>query len=144
MLTAPQPGLERLDELVASVRSAGATVDASIERLEPAPSRAVQLVLYRVAQESVSNALRHAPHAPIAISLRQDGDDVVLRVGNDLVAGAARDGGRSDGHGIRGMRERVASVGGTLWIGPDGGGFIVDVRIPASPGSAQRLGRSRA
>lgn len=139
VLTAPQPGLERLDALVASARSAGATVELRVEPIEPSPSRATQLVLFRVAQESVSNALRHAPHAPIEISLRQDGADIALRVRNDLVDGAAREGGRIDGHGVRGMRERVASVGGTVEIGAaeigtDGQeGFIVDARIPARP-----------
>lgn len=141
VLTAPQPGLERLEALVGSARSAGASVEAQIEQLQPEPSRALQLVLYRVAQESVSNALRHAPHAPITITLRQDEDDIMLRVRNDLATSAARDDGRGDGHGIRGMRERVASVRGTLWIGPDDGGFLVDARIPhatttSAPGRA--------
>lgn len=139
VLTAPQPGLERLEALVDSARSAGASVDAELEQLAPAPSRALQLVLYRVAQESVSNALRHAPHATITIRLRQDGDDIMLRVRNTLVAAGTREDGRGDGHGIRGMRERIASVGGTLWIGPDDGGFLVDARIPHA-GAASSAG----
>ncbi|GEK79463.1 sensor histidine kinase [Agrococcus baldri] len=140
VLTAPQPGVERLGTLIDSARSAGAQVEAELQPLEPTPSRAVQLVLYRVAQESVTNALRHAPHAPIALTLRQDGDEIVLWVRNPLVDGAPREGGRTDGHGIRGMRERVASLGGSLWIGPDDGGFLVDARIPGSrPAAAGAL-----
>lgn len=131
VLTAPQPGLERLDQLIASARSAGARIHAELAPLDPAPSGALQLVLYRVAQESVSNALRHAPSAPIEITLRQDGTAIVLRVRNALDERAGQE--HVDGHGIRGMRERVASVGGALLVGTDAeGGFTVETRIPLS------------
>jgi len=125
----PQPGLGELEGLVEATRRAGGDV-----RLEQGVTggvdSAVGLAVYRVAQEALSNAVRHAPGAEVRVSVRRRGDELRLRVWN----GAGRAGGVSvagSGHGVIGIRERVALLDGTVSVGPTPeGGFLVEASIP--------------
>ncbi|MDV7075813.1 histidine kinase [Gordonia amicalis] len=136
---APMPGLDRIDELVEGSRRAGMTVTVERGPLAALPETA-ELALYRITQESLSNAARHAPGAAVHLRLFGDAEVTELRVANDaggsvaVAAGATPD--VVSGHGIVGMRDRALSVGGTLAAGPrPGGGFEVYARIPSVPGA---------
>ena len=129
---APQPGLEDLPGLIGAARQAGMTVELSAPAaLEQVPASA-GLCAYRVVQEALSNAGRHAAGAPVAVSVGHDADTVTLRVTNGpgVPAGQRAD-GRGPGHGLTGMRERVELLGGSLSAGPaPGGGFAVSAVLP--------------
>jgi signal transduction histidine kinase len=135
--TAPQPGLGDLDALVDSARSGGVsvTVVCSGEPVAPLPE-GVDLSAYRIVQEALSNAMRHAPGSQVRVSVAYRGDVLELEVRNDavasvLVGSGARDAG--GGHGLVGMRERAAMLGGTLDAGPtEDGGFMVSAVLPVS------------
>ncbi|MGJ6970059.1 sensor histidine kinase [Streptosporangium sp. G11] len=127
--TAPQPGLDRVEELVATTRAAGIAV--AVKRsgpLEGLPS-AVELAVYRITQESLSNAMRHAPGSAVAVEITRTAQEVRLRVLNG--PGGASPGLTGAGHGLLGMRERATLLGGTLEAGPlAGGGFEVRAVLP--------------
>jgi signal transduction histidine kinase len=137
----PQPGLRQLVELVDDARNAsgGAVrliVEGPIVPLEPGS----ELTVYRVVQEALTNARRHAPGAAVDVELTYASDAVRVRVRDSGPGAAAAGGASGEGHGLLGMRERVTMVGGTLRTGShtgpqgrDAGGFVVDVRLPAPP-----------
>jgi signal transduction histidine kinase len=129
---APQPGMDRLEGLVAAVRGAGLAVEVRVVGDQrPLPS-AVELSAYRILQEALSNALRHAPGAPAAVEVGYEPERLRLRVRNDPppVPGTPAAPG-VPGHGIVGMRERVTMLGGTLSAGPtDDGGYLVEATLP--------------
>lgn len=127
--TAPQPGLDRIDELAANARSAGLTVKVERSgRLDGLPP-AVGLSAYRIAQESLSNAMRHAPGAAVSLVLTRDGDRLRLRVTNG--PGTSPGGAPGAGQGLVGMRERASLLGGALRAGPvTGGGYEVTATLP--------------
>jgi signal transduction histidine kinase len=150
VLGAPQPGFADLDALLAATRSAGVVIVSDLAEISPPPPASVQLALFRVAQESLSNIVRHARGAEVFVGLETMGGELWLTVENgapdaaaDAAAGAAG-AAASDvgGHGIRGMMERMASVGGTLDHGPiASGGYRVVARVrvvesPAQEGAA--------
>jgi signal transduction histidine kinase len=129
---APAPRLEDLPALVARVEASGVTVDLTVE---PPPSElptGVSLSAYRIVQEALTNVLRHAGAARARVDVRHDDGAIAIEVSDDgrglaAIAGASN----GAGHGIAGMRERVAVYGGTLHTGPrPGGGFVVRARIP--------------
>ena len=124
---APQPGLDRLSELLDSARDAGADVKLIVHgRVAPLPT-GVDLAAYRIVQESLTNARRHAPGAAVEIELGYGEDRLRLCVRDD---GPGPSGGKG-GHGLVGMRERAAAAGGSLRAGPaDGGGFAVEAELP--------------
>ncbi|MFI6813805.1 sensor histidine kinase [Nonomuraea sp. NPDC050328] len=131
--TAPQPGLDRVGELVANARTAGLTVALTWSGSADGVPQAVQLTAYRIVQESLSNVMRHAPGSPVAVAVVREPAEVRVCVVNAAprvvpppVGGA--------GQGLAGMRERVALVGGTLTTGPTPeGGFSVEARLPVEP-----------
>jgi signal transduction histidine kinase len=139
---APQPGVEQLGELVDAAQRAGVrlnvNLDDGLDRLRPGAS----LAAYRIAQEALANASRHASGAPVSLRVRSARSNglagIWLRVENDAPSGAPV-GGRGvrevvAGHGITGMRERAAAADGRLTVGPTpGGGFAVEVFLPAEP-----------
>lgn len=131
----PQPGLGALPELVTSVRQAGLPVDLDVtgapQPLPPGPSLAV----YRVIQEALTNALKHAgPAARATVALAFGADRVTARVSDDGRGAAAPSDGL--GQGLAGMRERMTMYGGTVTAGPaTGGGWRVDVDLPYGEGT---------
>ena len=134
---APAPSLQRADELVADVRAAG--LDVSLETSGDLGSvpKALDVAAYRIAQEALTNVLRHAPGARTSLRLAHEGGRVVVQVCND--GGGVRrpvpQRGGVGGHGIVGMRERTAMYGGTLVAGPtDAGGFEVVATLPVGRG----------
>ncbi|WP_146085218.1 sensor histidine kinase [Rathayibacter sp. AY1F9] len=134
----PQPGARDLPALLDSVGGAGAPVRAELSVDLEAVPRAVGLALYRIAQEATTNALRHGrPGSPLDIALRQDGGELALTVRNARCADVERDSLPGEGHGLVGMRERAALVGGVLAAGPVGDDFVVDARLPSSPSLAR-------
>ncbi|MDP3949554.1 sensor histidine kinase [Microbacterium sp.] len=131
----PQQGIEDIPALVDSIRRAGVDVglELVIADLSAAPA-GVQIAAFRIVQEALSNAVRHAPGSRISVSVRTDDTAVRLRVHNTAATGevaASSGAGQSSGHGLRGMRERVALVDGTLEAGPDAdGGWTVAAALP--------------
>ncbi|GGO78119.1 sensor histidine kinase [Nonomuraea cavernae] len=127
---APQPTLDRLGELLANVRGAGVALTAETVG-EPRPlSPGVELSAFRIVQEALSNAMRHAPGAPVAVRLRYRSDALTIRVVNAAPA-APPVPIPGVGHGLLGMRERAAMLGGDLVTGPTpGGGYEVSVFLP--------------
>jgi signal transduction histidine kinase len=126
---APQPGLDALGALVTQARGAGlaATLEETGTRRPIAPDTAV--AAYRVVQESLTNVVKHAHAGTVEVRLRW-GDTLELEVRDDGRGGNGRI--ASGGHGLIGMRERVAACGGTLTTGPatDGPGFRVAATLP--------------
>jgi signal transduction histidine kinase len=132
--TTPTPGLDRIDELVDAARAAGHSV--TVDRVGPvdAVPAATGLTAYRVVQEAVTNAIRYAERAPIAVLLRAGETSLTVEVIDDgdgppPVAGRPR-------YGLAGLRERVAAAGGTLETGrrTDATGWRVAARLPIRDG----------
>jgi signal transduction histidine kinase len=128
---APVSGLACLPDLVSSTRAAGLTVTTSVAGQARALPAAVDLAAYRIVQESLTNAARHAgPAAVVTVRLTYGRNDLGIEVTNDEPAQAARCHARA-GTGIPGMRERALALGGHLAAGPrPGGGFQVRARLP--------------
>ncbi len=129
---APQPQLSDLPALVDTARRAGVTVDLAVPRAMGDVPSGVAVCAYRIVQESLSNASQHAPGAAISVSVGHDGGAVRLRVANEPAASARPAASEpGSGHGLTGMRERVALLGGSLSAGPSaGGGFVVSAVLP--------------
>jgi len=129
---APQPQLADLPALVDAARQAGAPVEFSAPTALGQVPAGVGVCAYRIVQESLSNASQHAPGAPITVSVDQDRGAVLLRVANGPGGHPAPPAGeRRPGHGLTGMHERVALLGGSLTAGPEpGGGFVVSAVLP--------------
>ena len=129
--TAPRPAAPTLADVGALVRSAGAAgapvdvrVTGPVERLPDVLSQEA----YRMVQEAVTNALRHAGPVPIRLCLEVDED--ALRVAVRNVAPPVESPGPGSGSGVRGLYERAAVLGGTAQAGPDGNEWRVEVRLP--------------
>jgi signal transduction histidine kinase len=127
----PQPGLKQLIELLDEARDASGTGTRLILRGPPVTlDPGVELAAYRIAQEALTNARRHAPGTAVDVELHYTDDALRLRI---------RDNGPgpppaapAGGHGLPGMRERAAAVGGHLRTSPAvGGGFLVEATLPA-------------
>ncbi len=138
---APQPSVDEIEALVERARGAGLAATLSVEgERRPLPAGA-EAAVYRVVQEALTNALKHAAGAPTDVLLRWGPEEleVVVADGGRSAAGSPGAAGRaaedpslpSGGHGIVGMRERVKVYGGSLSAlpGPDGG-FVVRARLP--------------
>jgi signal transduction histidine kinase len=124
---APQPGLAQLDVLADEIRSAGLPVDLTVEGEPRAVPVGVDISAYRIAQEALTNVLRHARATHVDVRLRY-GEALELDVEDDGIGvPAAANGG---GHGLVGMRERVGLYGGTLEAGPVENGFRVHATLP--------------
>ncbi len=129
---APQQGIRDIPELVETVRRAGVDVDLSLTEAD-APPPSVQITAFRIVQEALSNAVRHAPGAAVQIEVRAEPGEVVLHVRNGRRAerpGASVP-AQSGHHGLQGMQERVALLAGSLIVGPDSeGGWTVRAVLP--------------
>ncbi|MER6067687.1 histidine kinase [Streptomyces sp. NPDC001817] len=129
--TEPAPGLSRLDELADTFRHAGLPVEVARADQGTELPAAVDLAAYRIIQEALTNAQKHAgADAKAEVSVVRVGTDIEVTVLDDG-AGAAGVPGAGGGHGLLGMRERVTALGGTLTTGPRyGGGFRVHAILP--------------
>ena len=128
---APQQGAADIPELVEGFRRAGASVELRRDELPAELPAAVDLTTYRVAQEALSNAIRHAPGAGIELDVEVDPEAVTLRVHNGIPPSPPPPAPPGSGSGLRGMQERVARLTGTLEHGPaPGGGWTVLARLP--------------
>ncbi|MFJ4363073.1 sensor histidine kinase [Streptomyces chartreusis] len=127
----PLPGLDGLPDLVEAARLAGARVESDVRVREAPP--AVGAAAYRIVQEALTNAVRHAgPEPAVRVALYEEMGALRLSVADD---GRAAPLAQSPGYGLVGMRERARSVGGTLDAGPrDEGGFEVSAVLPTGTG----------
>jgi signal transduction histidine kinase len=130
---APQPGLGELSRLVGQVRSAGLPVELTVTGTGALPP-GVDLAAYRIVQEALTNALKHAG-APTAVTVSRTDGELRIEVRD---RGAGRGGrGNPGGHGLVGMRERAQLYGGTLEAHPaPGGGFVVRAVLPVPADAA--------
>jgi signal transduction histidine kinase len=125
---APQPGLGNLEALIADLDRAGLPVRLRIEG-DPAPlPPAIDLSAYRIVQEGLTNALKHARATTVDVAVRYRGDEVEIEVRDD---GSGDSGADGLGHGLVGIGERVKLYGGEMTAGPaSGGGFVLSTRLP--------------
>jgi signal transduction histidine kinase len=127
---APQPDIDYLDELVRQVRDAGLAVELSVLGEPRGLPPAVGLCAYRIVQEALTNTLKHADASGAQVNVRYCADVLELHVLDDG-RGTSAANGETNGHGIIGMRERVALFGGELTATPrPGGGFSVRAKLP--------------
>lgn len=126
----PQPGVSQLPELIANVREAGLAVESTTTGTPRDLPALVGLTAYRVVQEGLTNALKHAgPGAEATVELAYGNDELTITVADDG-RGAATDGDGA-GHGLVGMRQRVSVSGGTVTAGPRaGGGYAITALLP--------------
>jgi signal transduction histidine kinase len=128
---APQPSLRRVDTLVEQARRAGLPAELAVEGDAVELPPGIDLAAYRVVQEGLTNALRHARATWAEVHVRYCDGHVEVSVTND--GRREGDAGRA-GHGLAGMRERVAVYGGELEVGPQpAGGFRLRATLPAKP-----------
>ncbi|GAB3202381.1 hypothetical protein GCM10027261_40140 [Geodermatophilus arenarius] len=132
----PQPGIERLPDLVDEARGAGLDVALTVDVAGTVPD-GPSLAVYRIVQESLTNVLRHAPGARTTVTVGRTGDELTVAVrdhGRRAASGdapPAPSGLSSGGYGIPGMRERVRVYGGSLAVGPEpDGGWLVRAVLP--------------
>ena len=130
----PQPGIGELAGLVEELRAAGLEVDARVEG-DPRPlPPAIDLSAYRIVQEATTNVLKHAHARRVDIRVRYAEAMLALDIRDDGAGDGDNPG--SSGHGLIGMRERVALFKGELRTGRDpAGGFSVHARLPIGPSS---------
>jgi signal transduction histidine kinase len=125
---APQPGLDGLDSLVKDIGRAGLPVELHVEGEPFALPRGIDLSAYRIAQEALTNALKHAHASQADVTICYAPEEVQIQV-RDNGHGAVTSNGH--GHGLIGIRERVKLYGGDMTAGTaDGGGFILSTRLP--------------
>jgi signal transduction histidine kinase len=155
--TAPTPGLADLDGLLESARTGGVRVSCEITGAPRTLPGGVDLSAYRIVQEALSNAIRHAPGSRVQVGLYYGEAALVIEVRNPGAAAAlerdedvlgrdvlGRDVlGRGGGHGIIGMRERAAMLGGHLSAGPTiHDEFLVTAALPLDGGDQELAPRS--
>jgi signal transduction histidine kinase len=133
----PQPGLHQLVELVDDARASASATTRLVVRGCVAPlDPGIELTVYRIVQEALTNARRHAPGAAVDVELDYAADALAVRVrdnGPGPSGAIATDGSSTGGHGLLGMRERAAAVGGVLRVGSAPvGGFLVEATLPAA------------
>jgi signal transduction histidine kinase len=128
---APQPGIGQLGELLDQTRASGLAVSFTVQGVPGALPSGLALAAYRIIQESLTNSRKHGgPRASARVLLRYCEDVLMLQITDDGQGAPAADGA---GHGLTGMRERVALYNGTLRTGPlPGGGYQVTATLPLS------------
>lgn len=124
---APQPGLADLAPLLDRVRGSGLAVDLTVTGDPIALPAGAQLSAYRIVQEALTNTLKHADASHVAVDLRYSPGVVEVRVADN---GRPAGPGTGTGHGLVGLRERVALYGGSLTAGPDTNGYTVRALLP--------------
>jgi signal transduction histidine kinase len=137
VLEAPQPSLAEVPALIERMRAPGMDIALNTSGEARPVAESVQLCCYRIVQEALTNAARHAPGARVAVELAYGPHDVAVRITN---GGGGHSGSSAEdgpGFGLVGMRERVTALGGEFTAGPVGPGFEVCARIPAPSAVAQ-------
>ena len=125
---APQPSLDQLDALLEQVRAAGLPVELTVEGAPAELPPGVDLSAYRIVQEALTNALKHAGPAQARVTVRYGEGELELEIADD---GTGSGDGKGSGHGLIGMRERVSVYGGELHAGHrPGGGYALRARLP--------------
>ncbi|GAA0590311.1 sensor histidine kinase [Actinomadura livida] len=126
----PQPGLERLDDLVGAARRSGLSVAVVVTGVPRPLNAGVDLSAYRIVQESLSNASRYAPGSRVHIEVKYGAETLAVSVTDDGARSTPEE-SQGGGHGLVGMRERVTMLGGGLTAGPqDGAGWSVVAELP--------------
>jgi signal transduction histidine kinase len=128
--TAPLPGVDGLPALVERFRSAGADITLTVEGDTAGLPATTGLAVYRIAQEALTNAAKHAPGAPTEVRLTVGAGRVTLTADSRSVAGADSRSVPGAGLGVVSMRERAESLGGTCQAGPGGHGWLVRATLP--------------
>jgi signal transduction histidine kinase len=123
----PQPGLDRLDALLQDVDRAGLPVRLRVDGDRVELPRGIDISAYRIVQEGLTNALKHAHATEAEVALQYAPDQLRIEV-RDNGHGAATSNGR--GHGLIGIRERVKLYGGEMSTGTANGGFTLSARLP--------------
>lgn len=127
----PQPSLRGIDELVSHARASGLGVDLLIEGDPAKLPASIDLTAYRIVQEGLTNAIRHAHARHARVQIRYCAGSLAIEVTDDGVGVNGADSVRRAGHGLLGMRERVAVFGGQLDAGPSAdGGYRLRARLP--------------
>src|SRR5580704_17234415 len=135
----PQPGLPQLADLIDAAReTTGAGTRLIVSGPVAAFDPSVELAAYRIVQEALTNARRHAPGTAVDVELRYGDGTLLLQVRDNgpgpPAGGNGQNGAGRPGHGLTGMRERAAAAGGSLRTGAaPGGGFLVEATLPAKP-----------
>lgn len=130
---APQPGRADIPALLARAGDLGPVAERGVWQLTEREQQdpILGLAAYRVVQEGLSNVARHAPGAAAEVTWAQDPGELRIRIRNDAPVGPAPPRADGGGHGLRGMRERVATMGGAVSAAAtDDGGYLLQVRIP--------------
>jgi signal transduction histidine kinase len=135
----PQPTLVDLDRLFEQLRAAGLTLGSEVTGAPLALGTSQQLAVYRIVQESLTNALRHAETSePVVVHFGWTPHGLDLTITSALKTptgrtGAIKTGATSTGHGLAGMTERALLVGGHLTAGPEAGRYVVRAWLPGNP-----------
>ena len=132
----PQPGLDQLPALIDEVEHAGLDVELVETGQRPPLAPGLELALYRITQEALTNSLKHAGNTRVEIELGYEPHAVGLRVRDHGGSGSQRDDAWSGGKGLAGMRERAAIYGGELRAERRNGGFELEVRLPLAENGA--------
>jgi signal transduction histidine kinase len=134
----PQPFLRDVELLVASTREAGLNVELTLA-VEGEIPHTLELAAYRIVQEALTNVVKHAGASLVLVDLRTAGARLEVSIGDDGVGPPPRN-RRDGGHGLVGMRERAALLGGTLHAGPGpkDRGFVVSAQLPIPPSDLER------
>jgi signal transduction histidine kinase len=136
---APQPGIDSLPKLVDRVREAGLPTSLEVDGERRPVSASLDVTVYRIVQEALTNALRYARQASTTVRLSWDVDQLRIEVLDDGPATVTADEGAT-GHGLVGIRDRAALVGGRVEVGPRlGGGYAVRAWLPLDPGRPTEL-----
>jgi signal transduction histidine kinase len=130
---APQPGLDGLDSLIKEIGRAGLPVELHVDGVRVPLPPGIDLSAYRIVQEGLTNALKHAGASHAEVTVRYAPDEVGIEVHDDGT-GATPSDGHGHGHGLIGIRERVRLYGGEMTAGTtNGGGFTLSTRLPLTP-----------
>jgi signal transduction histidine kinase len=132
---APQPTIDNLDDLVEQTRRSGIGVDLEIDGQRPVLGPALEVTVYRILQEALTNVRKHAHAQTVRVAVGFEADLLTLRVADDGV-GRSKGGypeDRETGHGLAGIRERVEVYGGSVSVAsPAAGGFVIEAVLPVT------------